>query len=155
MKSCLFIVVSESQTRTIVECAVCRQRVSVPAPVDDVSRIFAECLPEEQRQPPAPAPPDLSRDAADAPGFLAKVRNFATAAVSHVAAGMPTCTDEEIIARHNICLTCEHLKDNACSLCGCPVARAFGYVSKLSWADQECPAGKWGKIERKAPENPH
>lgn len=95
-----------------------------------------------------PPPPDLSRDAADAPGFLAKVRNFASAAVSHVAAGMPTCTDEEIIARHDICMTCEHLKDNACLLCGCPVARAFGYVSKLSWADQECPAGKWGRIER-------
>lgn len=22
---------------------------------------------------------------------------------------------------------------------------AAGYVSKLSWADQECPVGKWGK----------
>jgi hypothetical protein len=105
-----------------------------------------ECgVPHSAYEPP---PPDLSRDAADAPGFLAKVKNFASAAVSHVAAGMPMCTDEEILARHNICLQCEHLKDNACSLCGCPVARAFGYVSKLSWADQECPAGKWGKVDR-------
>ena len=52
---------------------------------------------------------------------------------------------DEIIRRHDICLACEHLKDNACSLCGCPVSRVAGYVSKLSWADQECPAGKWGK----------
>ncbi len=114
----------------------------------DTSSEFYPAKPKAGHEPPPAPTPDLSRDAADAPGFLAKVRNFASAAVSHVAAGMPTCTDEEIIARHNICLTCEHLKDNACSLCGCPVARAFGYVSKLSWADQECPAGKWGRIER-------
>jgi hypothetical protein len=91
---------------------------------------------------PQPAP-DLTRT--DAPSFLEKVRNFASAAVSHVAAGMPMASDEEIIRRHDICLTCEHLRDNACNLCGCPVSRAAGYVSKLSWADQECPAGKWGK----------
>lgn len=99
--------------------------------------------------PGTAAPPDLTRDAADAPGFLTKVKNFASAAAQHVAAGMPMCTDEEIIARHDICLKCEHLVNNACNLCGCPVARAAGYVSKLSWADQECPAGKWGKIRRR------
>ena len=99
--------------------------------------------PGYEPQPPPP-PPDLART--DAPSFLTKIKNFASAAVSHVAAGMPVCSDEEIIRRHDICLTCEHLKDNACQLCGCPVARAAGYVSKLSWADQECPAGKWGKV---------
>jgi hypothetical protein len=78
------------------------------------------------------------------------VRNFASAAVSHVAAGMPLCSDEEIIRRHDICLTCEHLKDDACNLCGCPVSRVAGYVSKLSWADQECPAGKWGRVDATA-----
>ncbi len=81
-----------------------------------------------------------------APDFLTKVRNFASATVSHVAAGMPMCDDAEIIRRHDICLTCEHLQNDACQLCGCPVARAAGYVSKLSWADQECPAGKWGPV---------
>jgi hypothetical protein len=111
------------------------------------NEIMSECLAGDDwmpalPQPPVP-PPDLART--DAPSFLEKVRNFASAAVSHVAAGMPMCSDEEIIRRHDICLSCEHLKDNACQLCGCPVARAAGYVSKLSWADQECPAGKWGK----------
>jgi hypothetical protein len=83
------------------------------------------------------------------PAFLEKVRNFATAAAKHVAAGMPMCTDEEIKARHDICLSCEHLKDSACSLCGCPISRASAYVSKLSWADQQCPAGKWGQVTAK------
>ncbi|NBP83411.1 hypothetical protein EBU60_06080, partial [bacterium] len=83
--------------------------------------------------------------AREAPGFLAKLKNFATAAAGHVAAGMPMASDEEIIRRHDICLGCEFLQDNACTQCGCPVARVRGYVSKLSWADSECPVGKWGK----------
>jgi len=82
------------------------------------------------------------------PGLLDRLKNFTAAAIHHVAAGMPTCTEEEIVARHDICLTCEHLADGACGLCGCPVARVQGFLSKLAWADQECPAGKWGKIER-------
>jgi hypothetical protein len=84
-----------------------------------------------------------------APGFLEKVKNFATAAAGHVAAGMPMASDAEIIRRHDICLGCEFLQDNACTQCGCPVARVRGYVSKLSWADSECPVGKWGKATQK------
>lgn len=87
--------------------------------------------------------PEMTRT--DAPSFLNSVKNFARAAVSHVAAGMPMASDEEIIRRHDICLTCEHLRDDSCNLCGCPINRVAGYVSKLSWADQECPAGKWGR----------
>jgi hypothetical protein len=88
--------------------------------------------------------------AREAPGFLEKVKNFAVAATGHVAAGMPMASDEEIIRRHDICLGCEHLQDNACTQCGCPISRVRGYVSKLSWADSECPAGKWGKAEPKS-----
>ena len=93
-------------------------------------------------QPPAPAP-DLTRT--DAPSFLTKVKNFAVASAKHVAAGMPMASDEEIIRRHDICQACEFFKDNACQKCGCPIVRAKQYVSKLSWADSECPVGKWGK----------
>jgi hypothetical protein len=98
--------------------------------------------PKPGRTPPRPAP-DLTRT--DAPSFLAKVRNFAVAATQHVAAGMPMASDEEIIRRHDICTGCEFFKDNSCQKCGCPVVRAKQYVSKLSWADSECPVGKWGK----------
>ncbi len=101
--------------------------------------VIRNCRPGSE---PPPPPPDLSRH--DAPSFLTKVKNFASAAAQHVAAGMPMASDDEIIRRHDICLTCEHLQNNACQLCGCPVSRVAGYVSKLSWADQECPAGKWG-----------
>jgi hypothetical protein len=101
--------------------------------------------PRHPKPPVAPAakPQDLSRT--DAPSFLTKVKNFAVSAAKHVAAGMPMASDEEIIRRHDICMGCEFMKDNACTKCGCPVKRAKEYVSKLSWADQECPIGKWGK----------
>ena len=101
-------------------------------------------------QPQTPATPTHGpgteqMPARSAPGFLEKVRNFAAATAQHVAAGLPMASDAEIIRRHDICLGCEHLVDNACTQCGCPVARVRGYVSKLSWADSECPVGKWGK----------
>lgn len=138
---------------TFRECRVVQSRgemsfASVPQPtladlhvIDQapVSGNVEDYLPAGNQAQPMPS--------RESPGFLTKLRNFATAAAGHVAAGMPMASDEEIIRRHDICLACEHLVDNACTQCGCPVARVRGYVSKLSWADQECPIGKWGKVE--------
>lgn len=75
-----------------------------------------------------------------------KAMNFAKASAQHAAAGAPKCTDEQIAARFAICESCPHLKCGACELCGCPVAREKKFISKLSWADQACPAGKWGPL---------
>lgn len=94
-------------------------------------------------QKPAPQPPALAREA-DPVSWLTKARNFATATAKHIAAGMPTASDEEILRRWTICQGCEFLKNDACSKCGCPVARDRKFVSKLAWADQSCPVGKWG-----------
>jgi len=34
-----------------------------------------------------------------------------------------------------------------CSQCGCPANdRLPKFVSKLAWADQECPMGRWPRI---------
>jgi hypothetical protein len=104
--------------------------------------------PKEPRgNAPEPPQPDLSRT--DTPSFLEKVKNFAVSSAKHVVNGMPMCSDEEIIRRHDICRGCEFFKDNTCGKCGCPLSRAKGYVSKLSWADQECPVGKWGRVDGK------
>ncbi len=73
-----------------------------------------------------------------------KAKNFAVATAKHIAAGSPTCSDEEIGRRHDICLGCEFFKDNSCSKCGCPISRDKKFISKLAWADQSCPVGKWG-----------
>ena len=78
------------------------------------------------------------------PSLLARISNFATAAAQHVAAGAPMASDEEIARRHAICVGCEFYDGKACIKCGCPVKRERAYLSKLSWADQSCPVGKWG-----------
>lgn len=79
------------------------------------------------------------------PSIGNKILNFAKSAIDHTLNGMPTCTKEQIEKRHSICLGCEFLKDNVCSKCGCPIARTNKFISKLAWADQECPIGKWKK----------
>jgi len=111
----------------------------------------SEFYPRVSRLPESPVEQMPARSA---PGFIEKVRNFAAAAAGHVAAGMPMASDEEVVRRHDICLGCEFLHDNACVKCGCPVSRVRGYVSKLSWADQECPEGKWGKETRNSHVDP-
>lgn len=78
-----------------------------------------------------------------APGLLDKVKNFTTAAAKHIAAGMPRASEEEVALRFAICQGCEFLKDNACMKCGCHISGDKKLISKLSWADQKCPIGKW------------
>lgn len=96
-----------------------------------------ESHPEYPRHPKSP-------DAGPPPTLLQKAKNFATAAAKHLAAGMPLATEEELARRFAICQACEFLKDSACLKCGCPVKREKAYLSKLAWADQSCPVGKWG-----------
>jgi hypothetical protein len=88
------------------------------------------------------------------PGFLERVGNFATSAIRHVGEGAPRCTDEEVAARFAICQSneCGLFKENRCTKCGCPVSRERAYISKLSWAGESCPVGKWGPITREKTE---
>jgi hypothetical protein len=80
------------------------------------------------------------------PSIATKARNFAASAAKHVAAGMPQATDEQVAARFAICQTCEHFDGTACRQCGCPVVREKKFLSKLSWANESCPVGKWGPV---------
>ena len=80
------------------------------------------------------------------PPLAERLANFAASAAKHVAAGMPRCTEEQIAERFAICQGCEFLVNQACSKCGCPVQRESRYISKLSWANESCPVGKWGPI---------
>lgn len=81
------------------------------------------------------------------PSLMQKAKNFATSAAKHIASGMPRCTQEQIDARFAICQGCEFLKDNACTKCGCPINREKRFISKLSWANEKCPIGKWGPVD--------
>lgn len=119
------------------ECIVSQDGDSIT--VDETHPAY----PAKPKIAPIQATPSLART--DAPSFLTKLKNFAVSSAKHVATGMQLASDEEIIRRHDICQGCEFLKDNACTKCGCPVNRAKKYISKLSWANEECPIGKWGK----------
>lgn len=92
----------------------------------------------------APAAPPIT-----GPSFFEKAGNFATSAARHVAAGAPRCTDEQVAERHAICVACEYFDGKACTKCGCPVSRERAYISKLSWAGESCPVGRWGPVENK------
>lgn len=80
------------------------------------------------------------------PGLLEKVLNFTASAARHIAAGAPRCTQEQTDARLAICQQCEHFDGRSCRLCGCRVVRERAFISKLAWAGEKCPVGKWGPI---------
>lgn len=86
------------------------------------------------------------RERKPGPSLLTKAANFAKSAAAHVAAGMPRASDEEIERRFAICQGCEFYDGKACTKCGCPVVREQKFVSKLAWANEKCPVGKWGKV---------
>lgn len=76
--------------------------------------------------------------------IVQRASNFTRSAVRHVVAGLPRASDAEIERRWSICQACEHLADGKCRKCGCPIIRERQFLSKLAWATESCPAGKWG-----------
>lgn len=78
------------------------------------------------------------------PDFFERAKNFSLAAAQHIAAGAPMASEAEVQRRHDICTACPHFDGKACGKCGCPISRERTWLSKLSWADQSCPVGKWG-----------
>jgi hypothetical protein len=87
------------------------------------------------------------RERRPGPGLLTKAVNFTKSAVSHIAAGAPRASDAEIERRFAICQGCEFYDGSACTKCGCPVVRESRFVSKLAWAGEKCPVGKWSPVE--------
>jgi hypothetical protein len=83
------------------------------------------------------------------PSPVRKALNFSKAAIGHLLAGSPTCSQEQIDARLAICRACPFFTGSACSHieCGCNVNAARTYLNKLAWADQACPDGKWGALK--------
>lgn len=77
------------------------------------------------------------------PSLMKKAANFASSAAAHVAAGMPQASEDEVARRFAICQGCDYFDGKACKKCGCPVVREKKFLSKLSWANEKCPVGKW------------
>lgn len=79
--------------------------------------------------------------------LLQKAKNFASSVAAHVSLGMPKATQEQIDQRFEICKSCSFFDGKACMKCGCPIVRERTFISKLGWANEKCPEGKWGPID--------
>jgi hypothetical protein len=91
------------------------------------------------------------------PSLVRRIKNFSVAAITHFLNGSPTCTDNQILERFEICKKCEFFRPRKlnpavgkCShiKCGCSTKALKAYLNKLAWADQECPIQKWRKIDK-------
>lgn len=109
----------------------------MPRSMGDIEKAILDGKAEVVREEVVPLAPKTSVS------LLQKAKNFAAAAVQHVAAGAPRATDEEVARRFSICQGCEFYDGKACMKCGCPIVREGKFISKLAWADQKCPVGKW------------
>lgn len=82
--------------------------------------------------------------------FLIRLKTFLKSLAWHIYAGFPKTTAGEIADRYAICLTCDQhdINKQQCNVCGCVIKNKSIFLNKLAWADQECPLGKWNKIQR-------
>lgn len=78
-----------------------------------------------------------------------KIITFIKSLFFHIYAGFPKSTQSQIDYRYNICINCERFDslNKECKECGCNINNKKIFLNKLAWADQECPIGKWEKIQ--------
>lgn len=75
-----------------------------------------------------------------------RAASFAASAFRHAANGAKQCTQEQIDARYAICKACPLLVGDRCTKCGCGITPNLSIFSKLSWASERCPIGKWEAV---------
>ena len=94
-------------------------------------KIKADCKPNEiNRDCKKPLPP-----------IFQQVKNLGTAVVKHVADGMKRVSDKEFEDRLSVCNECPLHQAGRCLECGC-------FISiKAKWNSEDCPKGKWDKLE--------
>lgn len=92
--------------------------------------------------------PNAVRKCKSSPNLAQRLTNFIPALTSHLMAGSPKTTQEQINHRLGICRECPLFVNNICihDSCGCNIKDTQTFFNKLYWADQECPIGKWEKI---------
>lgn len=105
-------------------CKVCGLKVEA----EDPSKVYASCPGSPRKFPP----------------LLKQVKNYAKAMTKHIATGMETRTDEDVIQLLEICEACENYKDGRCAVCGCRLSSGSNaFTNKLRMKSQACPKGKW------------
>jgi len=81
--------------------------------------------------------------------IINKIKNFLKSLFFHIYSGFPKTNQFQIDHRFLICVDCDSYdyKNSQCLQCGCFVNNKKIFLNKLAWADQECPLGKWEKID--------
>jgi hypothetical protein len=78
--------------------------------------------------------------------FADKIKNFTSSLYGHIKNNLELCPDKVIEERYQTCKACEFFENSTCSKCGCPLYRDRIYISKLAWANEQCPINKWQKF---------
>lgn len=135
--NCVFSVTQLDDGRYRHDCPVC----NVPV-ITASKRYIRVCWPNGVERP-------------ERPSFGKLLVNFSRDAIAHFVNGSPTCTEEQINGRIEICHACELFrvdKDNPdvgiCTheKCGCNMGREQKFLNAVAWADKECPLKKWTAI---------
>ena len=93
--------------------------------------------------PPLPTPRIPLSSTAEPPSLLIRGWNFAAAMARWTLAGLPRRTQAEIDERLAFCQTCEFLRNDHCTQCGCACVEQNRLINKLALATETCPLGKW------------
>ncbi|WP_397570669.1 hypothetical protein [Schlesneria sp. T3-172] len=79
----------------------------------------------------------------ESPSLVIRTWNFGSALIRWGGAGFPTRSKREISKLLKICQSCEHLKENVCTKCGCQCNEKEQVMNKLALKTEHCPEKKW------------
>lgn len=84
----------------------------------------------------------LPEDKPRKPHKIAMATNFIKHLAEHVADGSRKVSSAHLESRLMICTLCElRTRDEACSMCGCPV------MKKAAWRSSTCDANRWAEVD--------
>jgi hypothetical protein len=81
--------------------------------------------------------------------FITRLQTFAKSLIWHISRGFPKSSKKQILQRYEICISCDKYdkKNTQCLACGCNISTKKTFLNKLAWADQQCPIGKWDRVD--------
>lgn len=76
------------------------------------------------------------------PGLLGKLTHFGQSLVRHAQNRFQKASKEEVERRLAICRTCNYLREDTCTKCGCGLGGSK-ILNKTVWQSEKCPVGLW------------
>ncbi len=75
-----------------------------------------------------------------------QIITFTRAIIAHIKRGQGYLPEEQVLARFEICKTCDQFNGKKCRACGCCLDAKTKFLNKLSYPLEACPLGKWPAI---------